>query len=70
MHSEVTAHHVFTFIQRIARGDGGENPAGFKEREAFDEKVIVNALTQAAIPGLRVVNRKLANGTFETIRSK
>jgi hypothetical protein len=57
MHSEVTAHHIFTFIQRIARGDEGENPAGFKEREAFDEKIIVHALTQAAIPGPRIVTR-------------
>jgi len=53
----MTARHAFALIQRIARSDEGENPAGLEEREAFDEEVIMNALSQAAIPGLRVVNR-------------
>jgi len=57
MPGEMTARHAFALIQRIARSDEGENPAGLEEREAFDEEVIMNALSQAAIPGLRVVNR-------------
>src|SRR5262249_12863924 len=59
MPGEMTAQHAFAFIQRIARGDKGENPAGFEEQEAFDEEVIVNALPQAAILGLWVVNRHI-----------
>jgi hypothetical protein len=54
---EVAANHALFFIERIARSDEGKNPARFKQGQAFDEEVIVNAFAQTFVFERRIVNR-------------